>query len=59
MAFDAAELYAAVKPTGKEPELPAGATSATLLPTLRRYQVRPHSVAQHGEGSGTDCMGAC
>lgn len=39
VAFDAAELYAAVKPSGREPELPAGATSATLLPTLRRYQV--------------------
>lgn len=39
-AFDAAELYAAVKPSGREPELPAGATSATLLPTLRRYQAR-------------------
>lgn len=39
-AFDASELYAAVKPTGLEPELPAGATHATLLPTLRRYQAR-------------------
>lgn len=44
-AFDAAELYAAVKPTGREPELPAGTTSSLLLPTLRRYQVR---LAQRG-----------
>ena len=39
-AFDASELYAAVKPTGHEAELPAGTTDATLLPTLRRYQAR-------------------
>ena len=38
--FDASELYAAVKPTGAEPELPAATTAATLLPTLRRYQAR-------------------
>ena len=38
--FDASELYAAVKPTGQEPQLPAGATSASLLPTLRTYQAR-------------------
>lgn len=37
--FDAAELYSAVKPSGSEPELPAGATAGFLLPTLRRYQV--------------------
>jgi hypothetical protein len=38
--FDASELYAAVKPTGREPQLPAGTTSAFLLPTLRAYQAR-------------------
>lgn len=38
--FDVSELYAAVKPTGREPELPACATAAYLLPTLRRYQAR-------------------
>ncbi|KAL4857890.1 E3 ubiquitin-protein ligase [Chlorella vulgaris] len=38
--FDASEIYAAVKPTGGEPELPAGAAASLLLPTLRRYQSR-------------------
>lgn len=36
--FDAAELYAAVKPTGNEAELAEGSTK--LRPTLRPYQKR-------------------
>lgn len=37
-SFDAAEIYAAVKPTGKEPELTAALPQ--LRPTLRGYQRR-------------------
>ena len=37
-AFDAAELYAAVKPQGNEPELSCSSTK--LRPTLRPYQKR-------------------
>ncbi|GAB4820920.1 hypothetical protein N2152v2_007966 [Parachlorella kessleri] len=37
-AFDAAEVYQAVKPTGREPEL--AQPTPELLPTLRRYQRR-------------------
>lgn len=36
--FDAAELYAAVKPSGSEPQLPQD--NAKLRPTLRPYQRR-------------------
>ena len=36
--FDAAELYAAVKPSGKEPQLPQD--NPKLRPTLRPYQRR-------------------
>lgn len=38
VGFDAAEVYAAVKPTGLEPELSTGSTQ--LKPTLRPYQKR-------------------
>lgn len=36
--FDAAELYAAVKPSGNEPQLPQD--NPKLRPTLRPYQRR-------------------
>lgn len=36
--FDAAELYAAVKPSGNEPQLPQD--NPKLRPTLRPYQKR-------------------
>eukprot|EP00887_Chlorella_sp_A99_P002685 scaffold6.g2685.t1 len=57
-SFDAAELYAAVKPTGREPELEQEAVGDALLPALRHYQrraalwmIRREKGVQGGTGS--------
>ena len=39
-SFDAAEVYAAVRPSGREPELDEAAVGSALLPQLRHYQRR-------------------